>query len=114
MSHYAQPCCDRFKPAAHPDEFQPSAGGVPDKLTRPMVHAAVDQIKPRVSACGEKTAAKGTVKLSVTVDGNGAVSDVSVDETPDDALGACVASAMRAAKFGKSQKGGSFSFPFVF
>ncbi|HTR53857.1 MAG TPA: molybdopterin-binding protein [Kofleriaceae bacterium] len=115
MSHYAQPCCEHFKPAAHGDDFHPPApGGIPDKLTRPMVHAAVDQIKPRVSACGDKTSAKGTVKLSVTVDAEGAVSDVSVDESPDDTLGACVASAMRAARFGKSQKGGSFTFPFVF
>ena len=34
--------------------------------------------------------------------------------TPDAALGACVAAAVQKASFGKTQNGGSFSYPFVF
>jgi molybdenum cofactor biosynthesis protein B len=111
LSHYEQSCCARYKPAQ--EQFKPSSG-TPDELTRPMVKAAVATVKPRISACNDKLQAKGTVKLAVSVDGEGNVSSVDVADTPDPTLGSCVAAAMRAAKFGKSKTGGSFTYPFVF
>jgi outer membrane biosynthesis protein TonB len=48
------------------------------------------------------------------VSGGGSVSNVSVETTPDSALGACVAAAVQKASFAKTQNGGSFSYPFVF
>jgi len=111
MSQYAEPCCERYKPKG---DFQPTVT-TPDELTRSMVREAVAKVKARISACSDKApAAKGTVKVSVTVGGDGNVSDVNVQEAPDPALGSCVAAAMQAAKFGKSKAGGSFTYPFVF
>jgi TonB family protein len=79
-----------------------------------MVRDAVARVKPRISACGDKSGARGTVKVAVTVDASGDVSEISVEESPDAALGTCVSSAMRAAHFGRSKAGGSFKYPFVF
>ncbi|HEY5925043.1 MAG TPA: hypothetical protein VIV11_25350, partial [Kofleriaceae bacterium] len=110
LSKYDRPCCERFKPA---DGFTPK-NVVPEELDRAMVKAGVEKIKPKVVACGEQNGAKGTVKLAVTVDGEGTVKAVSVTEAPDSALGECVASAMRRAKFGKSVNGAEFSYPFQF
>jgi len=50
----------------------------------------------------------------VKVAGSGAVSSVTVKESPDSALGSCVASAVQKATFAKTQNGGSFSYPFTF
>jgi outer membrane biosynthesis protein TonB len=111
MSAYAEPCCARYKPKQ--DGFQPSTS-VPDELTRAMVREAIAKVKPRVSACGDKTPAKGTVTIAVTVTGDGGVSEVTVVETPDPQLGSCVADAMHAVRFGKSNGGGSFNYSFVF
>jgi TonB family protein len=71
-------------------------------------------VKARVTACGDKSPAKGKVKVKVQVGGDGRVSNVAVETTPDPALGACVAAAVQKASFAKTQNGGSFSYPFVF
>ena len=113
LEKYARPCCARFKPA-ETAEFHPKSGGVPDELDRSSVRASVDRMKPRVIACGERSSGKGTVKIEVTVAGDGSVKDVAVVESPDAALGDCVASAMRKATFSRSVNGGSFTYPFVF
>ena len=110
MSKYDRPCCERYKPK---DSFTPK-NVVPDELDKSMVKAGVEKIKPRVVACGEQNGAKGTVRLAVTVDGEGTVKSVSVTEAPDSALGECVSTAMKKAKFGKSVNGGEFNYPFVF
>jgi molybdopterin adenylyltransferase len=106
MEKYARPCCAHWKPADEPH----ADGG----LDKPQIRAGVASVKPAVIACGEKTPVKGTVKLAVTVDPSGAVQEVNVVAAPDDALGSCVATAMRKARFAKTTKGGSFSYPFVF
>jgi TonB family protein len=110
LAKYDRPCCERYKPA---EGFTPK-NVVPDELDRSMVKAGVEKIKPKVVACGEQHAAKGTVKIAVTVDPEGNVKAASVSESPDAGLGECVAGAMRNAKFGKSVKGGEFNYPFAF
>ena len=42
-------------------------------------------------SCGDKSSAKGKVKVKVSVGGDGRVSGVTVETSPDAALGACVA-----------------------
>ena len=110
MTKYDRPCCERFRPA---DSFRPRTQ-IPDELDRPMVKAGVETVKPKIVTCGEQHTAKGTVKLAVVVADVGTVKKVSVVESPDPALGECVAAAMRNAKFGKSARGGEFVYPFVF
>jgi outer membrane biosynthesis protein TonB len=110
LSKYDRPCCERFKPT---ETFTPK-NVVPDALDRTMVRAGIEKIKPRIVACGEKHHGKGTVKVSVSVDGAGKVKSASVTETPDPALGECVQAAMKDATFGKSVNGGEFVYPFVF
>jgi predicted Zn finger-like uncharacterized protein len=115
------PCCAKFKKGK---KAAPSGGGgdspsapksdLPDTLDRDMISGGVAKVKARVMACGDKSSAKGTVKVHVKVTGAGTVSDVSVSSSPDDALGSCVKAAMSRASFPKTQSGGSFGYPFVF
>jgi TonB family protein len=79
-----------------------------------MISDGVAKVKARVMACGDKSSAKGQVKVSVKVNPDGSVSSVSVKTTPDPGLGNCVQSAMQKASFKKTQNGGSFGYPFVF
>src|SRR5580704_4487493 len=122
INSYAGACCAKFhkgggggggggggaapKPAGNSD--------LPDSLDRGMISSAIANVKARVTACGEKSSAKGKVKVHVKVGGDGHVSSVNVETTPDPGLGSCVQAAVQKATFAKTQNGGSFSYPFVF
>lgn len=112
LDRYRLPCCATFKPAE--EAPKPVASGVPEKIDRAMILDGIGPMKPAVQRCGEKFGGKGTVKLVVQVLPSGNVDDITVSTTPDEALGSCVASAVKKATFGKTQSGGSFGYPFVF
>ena len=118
LDNYQGECCARFKkggqrtatlppPRANPD-------GLPDELDRAMISTGIAAVKGRVIACADHSPAKGTVKVHVKVGGDGRVSSISVTETPDPALGACVQAAVEHARFPRTLDGGSFSYPFMF
>ncbi len=91
-----------------PQDVLPGAGS----LDRQMIMNGIGSVKPKLAAC-VKDGVTGTVKLKVKVSPAGAA-QVTVTQTPDAAIGACVAEAVRSTQFAKTQNGGSFSFPFVF
>ena len=114
LTKYAKACCEKYKPTSS-DLAARTGGGLPEELDKMMVRAGVEKVKPRIVKCGEKAAAvKGTVKIAMTVSPAGSVTSADVAETPDAGLGTCVLAAMKAASFGKSVNGGSFTYPFVF
>lgn len=114
LEKYARPCCARYRPA-DPTPTPKPIGGPPETLDKTMIRAGVERVRPAIIRCGEITpTAKGTVKVSVSVTAEGGVSNVSVVASPDDALGQCVAGAVRRASFAKTLEGATFSYPFVF
>ncbi len=118
ISGYEGACCAKYKKGGNKTPAAAAGGAgksdLPDALDRASIADGVAKVKSRVMACGDKSNAKGTVKVSVKVTADGAISSVSVKETPDAGLGSCVASAMQKASFRKTQTGGSFAYPFVF
>jgi molybdenum cofactor biosynthesis protein B len=114
LDRYKLACCARFKPKDEPTLVTKGASGLPEKLERAMVQTGITKVKPTIQKCGESSGAKGTVKLTVQVGPTGNVSTVDIVETPDPALGNCVAGAIRHASFEKTENGGSFTYPFVF
>jgi hypothetical protein len=90
------------------------ASDLPDSLDRTMIADGVAKVKAKAQACGDKSPAKGQVKVSVQVGPEGDVLRATVHNTPDNNLGACVAAAMQTAKFARTQTGGSFAYPFEF
>ena len=124
LNNYEGACCSKFKKGGRPSggggggAAKSSGGGgggdLPDALDRAMISDGVSKVKARVMACGDKSSAKGQVKVSVKVNPDGHVGSVSVKATPDPGLGSCVAGAMQRATFAKTSNGGSFSYPFVF
>src|SRR5262249_12282548 len=91
-----------------------TSSDLPDALDRGMIVEAIAKVKTRAQACGDKSSAKGQVKLSVKVSPAGNVSSVTLRKTPDLGLGNCVARVMQTAKLVKTQHGGSFQYPFSF
>ena len=118
LNNYEGACCAKFKKKGSGGgaAAKPSGGGgdLPDALDRAMISDGVNKVKAKVQACGDKSSAKGQVKVSVKVNPGGDVASVSVKNTPDASLGNCVAAAMQRAKFAKTQNGGSFGYPFMF
>jgi hypothetical protein len=109
-------CCARLR-GAHSTPAEPKRVAVdpdlPEKLVASTSMAAMSAVKPRVLACGTRFPTKGQVKLHVKVSGDAHV-DVAVESSPDQALGACVAAAVKTATFPRTQTGGSFAFPYNF
>ncbi len=117
LNNYEGACCSKFKKSkggSTSSKPSSSGGDLPESLDRAMISDGVAKVKARVMACGDRSSAKGQVKVSVKVNPDGGVSSVSVKTTPDASLGSCVQSAMQKASFKKTQNGGSFGYPFVF
>jgi outer membrane biosynthesis protein TonB len=120
LSNYEGSCCAKYKKGKKGNDgggSTASSGGrsdLPESLDRNAVAAGVAQVKARVQACGGKSSAKGEVKVSVKVSPDGKVTSTSIKNTPDAALGSCVENAMSKATFAKTQKGGSFAYPWKF
>jgi len=92
----------------------PPASDPPDSLDRDIITRGVDKVRPQIRACGDKSSAKGKVRLSVKVAPAGNTTNIEVKSTPDAALGNCVAAAMQHATFERTKNGGAFAIPFVF
>ncbi|MBS1119794.1 MAG: family finger-like protein [Deltaproteobacteria bacterium] len=115
LTNYEGTCCAKFRsPRAPITDKNPPTNGVPDTLDRQSASNGVASVKPRVAACAAHSTARGMVKVRIQVGADGLVTNVSVEDMPDVALGACVAAAVQRAVFPRTQHGGVFSYPFVF
>ena len=85
----------------------------PDAIDRKIIQNTIGTMKPSITACREKSEARGVVKVTVKVASEGTTT-VTVKQTPDDVLGTCVKGVLERAKFPATRNGGSFSYPFVF
>ena len=111
-------CCLKkvVKPGPGPGPTPPSppVGDLADSLSKSDISTGIGKVRSKVDACAAKSSAKGTVKVSVKVTGAGTVGSVTVKESPDGALGSCVAAAVQKATFTKTKEGATFSYPFKF
>ncbi len=114
------PCCSiygggrRITPNDKPPPPPPSDTGLPASLTKPAISAGLATVQRTAMACGASSAARGRVLIAFKITGSGAVDRATVKESPDPALGACVAAAVRKAAFARTQTGGAFQFPYRF
>ena len=79
LNNYEGACCSKFKKKGGAAEAPSGGGGgggksdLPDGLDRAMISAGIANVKARVIACGDKSPAKGKVKVHVKVGGDGRV-----------------------------------------
>jgi outer membrane biosynthesis protein TonB len=90
------------------------AEALPDSIDRTMISEAIGKVMPQVMACRDQSPVKGRVLVSVRVAAGGCVIEVIVQSAPHPALGSCVAAAIQNATFARTERGGSFRYPFVF
>jgi TonB family protein len=117
MDNYAGACCAKFKrggKTAPVDPPKTGGGNLPESLDKDMMTAGVSKVQGKAQSCGGQSSAKGVVKVSIKVGADGRVTGVTVKQTPDPALGSCVAAAVQRATFAKTQNGGSFTYPVSF
>ena len=108
-------CCSKYKTKTRTETKNTDQSDLPTQLSEREIKKGMGSARSRVTLCGDKHPAKGTVKITVKVAPNGKISSVRVKSTPNSALGACVKSAVeRRAKFIETQKGRTFTYPFVF
>jgi len=113
------PCCvarrnNGSAPHDAPKKTETADPNLPPRLVVGQITSTMATVKAKVMSCGDRTPAKGLVKVHLKVNGDGKVSDASVETSPDPALGACVAAAAKRAVFPKTQTGGSFGIPYQF
>ena len=105
-------CCAKY--GGKPVKTESSSSGLDEDLDKAAIQSGVAKVQARAKSCSTKSSAKGKVKVRVRVGGDGSVSSTSVLESPDDALGSCVAAALQKASFKKTQNGATFTFPMTF
>jgi predicted Zn finger-like uncharacterized protein len=114
----SQACCSKRGGGAKPSSGGSSGSKVdsnlPEQLDSSMIKAGIDKVKGKAQACGSKSSAKGAVKVRIKATPEGRVGSVDVVSSPDDALGSCVASALRGATFAKTQRGMGFAYTLSF
>lgn len=101
---------ERF--AALPASCRAELGNLalPFELERDAIAAGLASVSGFVDACeAQYPAADGAVRLAIVVEAAGEVSGVTVEQTPDDGLGGCLAAAVRSARFAPTRQGGSFT-----
>jgi hypothetical protein len=109
LQNYKGACCAKYRKPTTRGPFT-----VLPELDRRMISAGIASVKAAVAACGTASTPKGMVKVNVRVADVGVVAEVKVTQTPDAALGRCVANAVQRAVFERTANGGSFTYPFVF
>jgi len=113
------PCCvarrnNGAAPHDAPKKTETVDPNLPPKLVVGQITSTMATVKAKIMSCGDRTPAKGLVKIHLKVSGDGKVTDSSVETSPDPALGACVSAAAKRAVFPKTQTGGSFGIPYQF
>jgi hypothetical protein len=97
-----------------PAPISPVEPVIPARLDSGMVAAAMANVKPAAMACAATAQTTGHVVVDVQVAASGSVVAVKVEQTPDAALGSCVAGAVWRATFTQTRFGGSFRYAFAF
>jgi TonB family protein len=121
LTYYEGTCCAKFKKGGSKaalsgggDRPAAAKGDVPESLERATMSEGINKVKSKVMSCGEKSSAKGTVRVSVKVAPEGHVTSVTVKSSLDPGIDSCVSGAVQKATFAKTKTGGSFSYPFTF
>lgn len=86
---------------------------LPERPSRGDVSSGIGQVKGSVSACASRAPGGGKVTVNIKISPSGTVSSASATGGTA-GLNSCVESAVRRAKFPRSQLGASVNYPFIF
>jgi predicted Zn finger-like uncharacterized protein len=109
-------CCRKFNKSGGSKSSGSSSSSnsnLPEKPSRSDIPKGIGRVRGSVTSCGDKHGGKGTVKVKMKIGGDGKVKSAQASGGGS-SLRSCVVSAVKRAKFKKTQKGMSVTYPFVF
>jgi predicted Zn finger-like uncharacterized protein len=109
-------CCKKYNKGGSTSSSSSSSSknsSLPEKPTRGDITSGIGKVRGRVNSCGDKHGGSGTVKVKMKIGGSGKVQSAQASGGGS-ALRSCVVSAVKRAKFKKTQKGMTVTYPFVF
>jgi len=81
---------------------------------RAAIKRGIDAIRPKLSACADKVQVKGVLKLTIVVGADGKASQITIKQSPDPKIDACVLAAAKTLQLPRSRSGVTFSYPIIF
>jgi predicted Zn finger-like uncharacterized protein len=111
-----KPCCKKYSRRSSGGSSRSSGSAdpnLPDQPSRSDVASGIGNVKGNVSACGSRSPGGGKVTVKIKISPAGSVSSASASGGSS-SLNGCVESAVRRARFPKSQYGVSVNYPFIF
>ena len=100
-------------PTPTPTPPTPPPPVIAEKLTSKQIESAIAKVRSKVLACQSKAPTEGPIQIALTIAPDGKVSKATSDG-PDPVQNSCVERAIAAARFPKSQRGGTTSATFQF
>ena len=108
------PCCAKRGGTATTAEAKPAVdSNLPERLAASEVNAGLRAVRGRIESCGDRNGFSGVAKLKLVIAPDGSLESASVSEG-NAAFQSCVKDKVEAARFKKSQKGLTVTYPFVF
>lgn len=109
-----KPCCQKGRRSGSSGSRSAAVDpNLPERPSRGDVSSGIGAVKGSVSACGSRAPGGGKVTVKIKISPSGTVSSASASGGSS-SLNGCVESAVRRAKFPKSQLGASVNYPFIF
>lgn len=111
-----KPCCKKYgrrSGSSGSSSSRSSDPSLPEQPSRGDVASGISDVKGSVSACGSRAPGGGKVTVKIKISPSGSVSSASASGGTA-SLNGCVESAVRRARFPKSQNGVSVNYPFIF
>lgn len=110
-----KPCCKKYgrRPGSSGSSSRSADPSLPEQPSRGDVASGIGDVKGSVSACGSRAPGGGKVTVKIKISPSGSVSSASASGGSSN-LNACVESAVRRARFPRSQNGVSVNYPFIF
>jgi predicted Zn finger-like uncharacterized protein len=109
-------CCKKYgrRPGGSSRSDSGSADpSLPERPSRADVASGIGNVKGSVSACGSRAPGGGKVTVKIKIAPGGSVSSASATGGTS-SLNGCVESAVKRARFPRSQLGASVNYPFIF
>lgn len=111
LVHPERACCRRYKGNA-PGGNSNNAN-LPERPARSEITAGIARVRPQVTSCGETYGFQGTVRVKMKIEDDGKVR-IAATTGGSKEFRFCVTSAVKRARFSKSLKGSTVTYPFVF
>jgi predicted Zn finger-like uncharacterized protein len=112
-----KPCCKKYarrSGGSRSDSGSSSADpNLQERPSRADVSSGIGDVKGSVSSCGSRAPGGGKVTVKIKISPSGSVASAKATGGSS-SLNGCVESAVKRARFPKSQLGASVNYPFIF